>query len=373
MNQRIESIGDYISTIRELIEQFKEEGVVVYRGESRNYEITSCRPNIFRDNRLQESKNFEVNILDSMRAKGLIKADNYFEAAVEAQHGGFPSRLLDVTYNALVALFFAVTPHYTKKIDNSDQEDGLVYIFKIPELFSPASSDIQRLYEDLITDTSPLRTSEIFEGNHKLLDHVSKNKRIIAQQGAFILFYGNKFKSFPERYIKRLVIDCKSKKRIREELKEIFGIHMGAMYPETENYVEDIIEKSSSMNRLTFSFENEFISALTNMQLHIKYEVEEIQCSNDYDIEVYDLVVRIDSLIEEIILFKENAEEFLVNGINILDKIAIHVLYKNTKLPLREYNKFLNSVYEFLNSFKGITICPLEDIEIDMGVLNESK
>ena len=33
----------------------------------------------------------------------------------------------------------------------------------------------------------------------KLIDHIKTNKRIIAQQGAFILFQGNDYKKIPER------------------------------------------------------------------------------------------------------------------------------------------------------------------------------
>lgn len=47
-----------------------------------------------------------------MSANHLTDGKTYLEIAIDAQHGGFPSRLLDVTYNCIVALYFAITPYY---------------------------------------------------------------------------------------------------------------------------------------------------------------------------------------------------------------------------------------------------------------------
>ena len=43
-----------------------------------------------------------------MSANHLTDGKTYLEIAIDAQHGGFPSRLLDVTYNCIVALYFAI-------------------------------------------------------------------------------------------------------------------------------------------------------------------------------------------------------------------------------------------------------------------------
>ena len=74
---------------------------------------------------------FEKNVLDEMSANHIAIGQSYLEKAINAQHGGFPSRLLDVSYNSLIALFFAITPFYNKKIDDTDKEDGFVYVFNI--------------------------------------------------------------------------------------------------------------------------------------------------------------------------------------------------------------------------------------------------
>ena len=55
---------------------------------------------------------FEKSLFDAMRQNRLTGEKRYLDNAIDAQHGEFPSRLLDVSYNCLTALYFAVTPYY---------------------------------------------------------------------------------------------------------------------------------------------------------------------------------------------------------------------------------------------------------------------
>ena len=143
----ISSLEEYIRCMEELR---AEQEYMLFRGECRDYGRTACQPNIFRKGYLEKNDFFEKNILDEMTANRLAEGSTYIEKAINAQHGGFASRFLDVSYNCLVALYFAITPFYTKPETDSDNEDGYVYIFFTDELFCPTSSGIAENYEAII-------------------------------------------------------------------------------------------------------------------------------------------------------------------------------------------------------------------------------
>lgn len=81
-----------------------------------------------------------------MSANHLTDGKTHLEIAIDAQHGGFPSRLLDVTYNCLVALYFAITPYYTESETSHDNEDGIVYIFFLEDIYCPTGNNINQAY-----------------------------------------------------------------------------------------------------------------------------------------------------------------------------------------------------------------------------------
>ena len=109
----VKSISGYIQAVEDIIShaEMNHSVVVVFRGEAEAYDAP-CQPNIFRTKLSQTDKFFEKNLFEEMAANHLTNGQSYLEIAIDAQHGGFPSRLLDVTYNCLAALYFAVTPYY---------------------------------------------------------------------------------------------------------------------------------------------------------------------------------------------------------------------------------------------------------------------
>ena len=109
-HQPIRNVADYIERVNQYI-SISDRNVSVYRGEPKRYN-KPCIPNIYRDNLLKENKFFEKSLFDAMRQTKLTGEKRYLDNAIDAQHGEFPSRLLDVTYNCLTALYFAVTPYY---------------------------------------------------------------------------------------------------------------------------------------------------------------------------------------------------------------------------------------------------------------------
>lgn len=286
LSKPVSSVAEYIESIQKIIEILDGKNgqtTYVYRGETKFYE-THCQPNLFRNNYLENNPYFEKNLFGIMTANDTTTGDTYLEKAIDAQHGGFPSRLLDVSYNCLVALYFSVTPYYRKPENEADAEDGMVYIFPIDKMYCPTSKNIQDAYDAIVNRTDWIVSSGMCRRNHKLIDHITTNKRIIAQQGAFILFQGDTLTPIPPHRYYRLTVDCGAKRHIREDLKKLFGIHTGTIYPENENLVEEFVKKSNQAETYPYSLVNEVRMALKGLDEAMDRLVREIvECRGEYE------------------------------------------------------------------------------------------
>lgn len=204
-----------------------------------------------------------------------------FQCLVKMQHYGLPTRLLDVTSNPLVALYFACESH------DEDDEDGEVLAFGYDvEAVKYFDSDTVSVIANLsrtpagfvVPDASaghPPNTEEAirrFNANEsiKLLLHdigsdkphflpkirredlmrvvcvkpLLDNPRIIRQEGAFLLFGCDEIKSKPATLedatlIARLTINRDEKQNLRDQLSTL-GITRATMYPEIEHVARHI-------------------------------------------------------------------------------------------------------------------------------------
>ena len=92
---------------------------IFFRGQSKKYKFII--PSVFRN--VSYIKNEEEIIKEAEISYPLEiqKAENQIDKLALMQHYGLPTRILDITTNALVGLYFAVS-----EINN---EDGVVYLF----------------------------------------------------------------------------------------------------------------------------------------------------------------------------------------------------------------------------------------------------
>ena len=335
MDKPIKTISEYINAIETIVENEKQDhSVVMFRGESQEYS-TPCQPNIFRTKLSQKDKFFEKNLFEEMTANHLTNGQTYLEKAIDAQHGGFPSRLLDVSYNCLAALYFAVTPYYTEKENIYDGKDGMVYVFFLEEMYCPTGDNINKAYNACVEhNTDWFDGQDLFQKNHKLIDHIKKNPRIIAQQGAFILFQGDRLSSFPSYRYKKIRIDGNYKPQLRQELRLYFGIHTGSIYPEEFNLVDEMIRKSEQMSPFTFSVEDELKLVFQNIKRLANYYVELLIRSKPAAYR--DVVQQVE---EELLDYRLRLDAFLSNPKAVKDE--------NTRIQhKKEYNSI---VEEFAN------------------------
>lgn len=338
----IQGISDYIQRISKYIEVRKEtQHFFVYRGEPEIYS-TPCRPGLFRDGRLTENPFFERNLFGAMRQSKLTGDKSYLENAIDAQHGEFPSRLLDVSYNCLMALYFAVTPYYHNSEDALDDRDGMVFIFFLDEIFSPNAENINQNYNAIVNQNCPWNQEFLFRKSHKFIDHTKINSRIIAQQGAFIFFQGNAAEELPKGMVYGVRIPGAAKPRLRMELKELFGIHTGSVYPEIINLVKELTGKSGRMNTQPFTCRNELNYTLGQLERELDYYLDYALSQKRQGVE-HDMMRQILASVEKIV---NGYREGLIHLINN------KAVWKN-EMAESEMREIVDSYNETVNHFKG--------------------
>lgn len=255
----------YITQIKEKVAELssrhraflKTEPLIAFRGESNDYGDTKLTPSLFRDSSYvaKESHLFELfcdyNIVDP-------KASN-IEKAIETQHYASISRMLDISFDVLVALYFACT--------HPDEHDGYVYVFAFPEHYSPHSKYIEEFY------TNVLEGKHIaYSRNFKVFSHSVTNDRIKAQKGGFIFFPGKEFHPISDCYYERILISKNHKREILEDLEALFQITKATLFPEKDKVAEIITNKfkGNIYTTKSVSLENEIESFFSRIDYELK-------------------------------------------------------------------------------------------------------
>ena len=187
-NKKNKDIGYYIQKIYKKVDnRMKKQNsknskhIIAFRGEPIDYRDTALMPSIFRNgNRKYESLSYDLAIDYRLNNAN----DQYVDQATNLQHYIALSRMLDITFNCLVALYFACC-NYEKDSD----EDGIIYIFDFPEYYSPHSKYIQTLYVDVLESNNSIAYSK----NFRVFAESYTNPRIKSQSGGFIFFPGDTF------------------------------------------------------------------------------------------------------------------------------------------------------------------------------------
>lgn len=204
----IRSVSEYLECLSKIKMEPKTTFSVgcftLFRGQANANWLLS--PSLYRQNL------FEVENLLLTEIKHICPnefGDNRFDSLVKMQHFGMPTRLLDVTTNPLVSLYFAC--------ESSEQsnEDGIVYIF--PNMPVSWSNDpLVDLVMDFVYDYFPRKMwldqmldqsqKKYRNGSYRLMPDTidsllhyltipafavmpaKTNERIEAQDGAFFVF-----------------------------------------------------------------------------------------------------------------------------------------------------------------------------------------
>ncbi len=261
-----------ISSVSQFVASFSSrDSNLFFRGHADpNYTL---RPSIMRSIKLQKNESKLYNNLLIECPDDFEKCHTHLEKLVKMQHYGLPTRLLDITRNLLVALYFACESHPDSfgeliLISAKPQEikypqsDTVSILASLPAFSYEKQQEFLRLAED------PNLSNEGFNNNVGRLIHevrlekpafqseinkqdlltsyivyaLKNNNRIIKQDGAFILCGLSNDTGALESFRykekqKKVIILIDKKKKILEELKT-FSINRASLFPEIECVAE---------------------------------------------------------------------------------------------------------------------------------------
>ena len=239
---------------------------------------------------LLENEKTAVRDLISVQPHEFASDETMFDKLVRMQHFGLPTRLLDVSRNALVALYFATDPGPDRGISC----DGMVTAFAIqPEhakyfdsdtvsclanlanMTSKEKAEINQLRKNLKGDISSAGNIKKFN-KHDVIQRLHQfirsekpyfqeiinpkdlfvpyyvhpkmsNRRILAQSGAFILYGIVEPKIyFPTRIDPKPFIVPKNEKRTIRKALENIGIDESTLFPEIDKAAARIKNRYTS-------------------------------------------------------------------------------------------------------------------------------
>lgn len=271
----IKSISEFDAFISH--HSVNETQQLFYRGHSdANYILA---PSIMRNNKWFNNESAMYNDIIINCPESFSKCNTHLEKLVEMQHYGLPTRLLDITRNPLVALYFACESNYDnygevvliaaeKKDIKYPQSDSVSVLSSLP-LFSRKNQEhirdcalssennyefnkkIPRLHHEIRLE-KPAFLPEIIK--EEIIDSfivyaVKNNNRIVKQDGAFIICgliensdILNKYRLKEDE--KRVVLLINNKEQILESLDNL-SINKAALFPEIECVTEYIKNKYS--------------------------------------------------------------------------------------------------------------------------------
>lgn len=268
----------YIKDIQDFINNLSKnnkEKITFYRGHSKkSYKL---EPSLFRKNEKTGSYNYKeqegiiYRELLTLNFAEFSNDNSTFDKLVHMQHFSLPTRLLDITSNPLIALYFACKSKDDKNTEDGDlisitldsgkikyfDSDTVACIANLCKLnfsekehldLNEENAGLSNKYLHYIRDDKPYFEDRIIDKDIRKVICVkgkSNNPRIYAQSGAFLLFGLEATLEDDNDFgfeIIHHIIKHDDKAKILEQL-DLLNINESTVFPYLENSAKYISEK----------------------------------------------------------------------------------------------------------------------------------
>lgn len=372
----ITSVDEYMREISKLNQNKKDPNAqMFFRGQAVDY--WDIRPSIFRDQMLSVEHNLMSEPLRQIPNEFNNLGDS-FEIMEKYQHYGMCTRLLDITTNPLVALYFSCERY--KKEEYKDMETkniekvaprGIVYFkednmplkyndLEVRIISRLASYDmnsdrtleeiVEKLYQDTVISMDLkkkwLEENGMFEFIHICQSvctvlPIMNNDRLIRQSGAFLLpgkfIVTNRGDNLKNAIIAKaesnlrnefegmfFYIDDNNKEKIRTELENC-NISEANLFPELEYQLKYIRKHNEQFRRAVSYFEKfEKIekNSTYNVEIKDEYDIDKLRMV----IGKYDLEDGVKREIENV--FLNNQDVDWIKRDSVISRIKIQICKK---------------------------------------------
>lgn len=265
----ITTLADFVRRVE--VKATPKTKVFLYRGHGAVGKV--LRPKLFREQTHRPLERSLFREIISMHPSEFTDDRGVFEQLVRLQHFSLPTRLLDVTFNPLVALFFAcwsepetdgeflrltVSERALKYYDS----DTVAAVSNLSNLSGKERDKVRKFTSNaqLAADPAGKRLLHFIKGEKPYfepaidLDDLRRvipvkprqtNRRMLAQQGAFLLFGlttslddDNSF----DITVERTTLPAASKPKLLRSLDR-FNVNASTLFPEIESATKYLISK----------------------------------------------------------------------------------------------------------------------------------
>lgn len=255
---QIRSLEDFITEVT----KFKEgKNYVWFRGHcSNNYKL---QPSIYRSPFSPDDEDFftskfkskAIPFLSSLPQKSSSDDSDYWEWLFIMQHYKIPTRLLDWSESALIALAFAVMfrKHEDKDIRGTGAHVWCIDPVKCNSVFQGLSIDyVPNITENVDAQQAAKKTTDRTNKLHRpvAIYGPQNSRRIAGQKGGFTVFPNNDQFSFDDYITDDIAIKIeipsdKEDKIVKDILRQLYlaGMSESIVYPELDSVSTEIVNE----------------------------------------------------------------------------------------------------------------------------------